>query len=703
MEALRKKLTPENSLPQVRLGVASSLFAALRLKHHDTASHSLRVTLGCASMACALDLSDAERDVIEVASLLHDVGKIGIPDRILLKPGSLTPDDLAVMDQHREMGVEILRSSCADPEVLEIVATSGAWYDGSRANCPLAGSEIPLGARILAIVDAFDAMTSDQVYRAALPQERAFNELFGHAGTQFDPELVQLFAHLHGGNQRKLHEHVARRWLEVLSPERVNAGWNLFAPTNTENSQHVNPESLFEQKLLDNMRDGVVFVDASLRIIRWNAGAERMTGISGASLYQRQFVPSLLDLRDEDGVIILDEECPVAAAVESGEQRIPRLTIRGRSNEDLSVEAHVMPVVDNEGITQGATLLLHDVSPELSLEARCHSLHEMATKDPLTQVANRAEFNRVHEMFVVAHLERRLPCSLIICDIDHFKSVNDTYGHPAGDDVLKVFAKLLKTSCRAGDLVARYGGEEFVMLCADCNNATAARRADNLRKTISQVPQAALGQKNITASFGVTEIQAGDTPETMLARADRALYEAKESGRNMVVQLGTGIRGDDATNVDNKRGNQQLLAEQHLVTTVPLSVAIEKLRGFVADQQAQIKSIERNKISFQLGSSGGFLFRRSSDRNVPFLVDLEFNEIPKTEAQGFAGTRIHVAIRPRRNRDRRRPDVIDRARQLLASLRAYLMASEDPRAEIEQPPAPEESKRGLLPWLRRRS
>lgn len=653
-------------------------------------------------MACAMDLPTSQRDAIEVAALLHDIGKIGIPDRVLLKPGSLTTEELAVMDRHREMGVEILRSSCADPDILEIVATAGAWYDGSRNNCPVAGDAIPLGARILAIVDAFDAMTSDQVYRRALSRERAFNELFSNAGSQFDPELVEVFAKLHSGEQRKLHEVVARRWLEALSPELVNSGWNLYLPIEDQSATRLVNENVFEQKLLDNMRDGVIFVDASLRILRWNAGAERMTGISGASLYQRQFVPSLLDLRDNDGMIVLDEECPVAAAIESGEQRMARLIIRGRADEDLSVEAHVMPVLDAEGLTCGATLLLHDVSPELSLEARCHSLHEMATKDPLTQVANRAEFNRVHEMFVVAHLERRLPCSLIICDIDHFKSVNDTYGHPAGDDVLKNFAKLLKSSCRAGDLVARYGGEEFVMLCADCNNATAARRAENLRRTLSQMPQPALGQKNVTASYGVTEIQAGDTPETMLSRADRALYEAKERGRNMVVQLGTGISGNDSPNLEKKQDTQELLAEQYLVTTVPLSVAIEKLRGFVADHQAEILEIERNKISFQLGSTRGFLFRRSSDRNVPFLVDLEFSEITKTQKEGH-GTRIHVAIRPRRNRDRRREDVIDRARQLLSSLRAYLMASEDMEENLESQPPQQSSKKRLLPWLRRRS
>ena len=106
-----------------------------------------------------------------------------------------------------------------------------------------------------------------------------------------------------------------------------------------------------------------------------------------------------------------------------------------------------------------------------------------------------------------------------MCDIDHFKSVNDTYGHQAGDEVLKFFGSVLASECRSGDLVARYGGEEFIVLCADCNNAAAARRAEQLRKTIGALPQPALNQNVVTASFGVTEVQLGDTPASMLRRA----------------------------------------------------------------------------------------------------------------------------------------------------------------------------------------
>jgi len=114
-----------------------------------------------------------------------------------------------------------------------------------------------------------------------------------------------------------------------------------------------------------------------------------------------------------------------------------------------------------------------------------------------------------------------------MCDLDRFKLVNDTYGHQAGDEAIKCLASLLKSCCRPGDLVARYGGEEFVLLSADCDNAAAARRAEQIRKALSQIPQPKMDGRSVTVSFGVTEIQPGDTPETMLRRADRALLMAK--------------------------------------------------------------------------------------------------------------------------------------------------------------------------------
>ena len=373
---------------------------------------------------------------------------------------------------------------------------------------------------MIAIVEAFDAMTTDHVYRPARSQERAMAELFECSGTQFDPDLVERFAEFRQGDQAAVHWEVAHRWLRSLEPDLVNSYWELNTVPTPKTERAV--DALFQDRLLENMYDAVVFIDAAGRIGLWNRGMERLTGVTGASVCGETWHPEVLGLSDEKGRAIGESDCPVHTAIRCGVQSLRRLTILGRGRRSVAVDAHVIPVIDQQGISQGTVLLLHDASSETSLEQRCQSLYEKATKDPLTQVANRAEFDRVHAMFVAAHQQQQVPCSLLMCDLDRFKLVNDTYGHQAGDEAIKCLASLLKSCCRPGDLVARYGGEEFVLLCADCDNAAAARRAEQIRKALSQIPQPKMDGRSVTVSFGVTEIQPGDTPETMLRRADRA-------------------------------------------------------------------------------------------------------------------------------------------------------------------------------------
>jgi diguanylate cyclase (GGDEF)-like protein len=309
---------------------------------------------------------------------------------------------------------------------------------------------------------------------------------------------------------------------------------------------------------------------------------------------------------------------------------------------------------------------------------------------------------------VKVHLERNAPCSTIICDIDHFKSINDTHGHLAGDEVLKSFAHLLKSECRPGDLVARYGGEEFVVLCADCTNAAAARRADELRKTISELPHSAIGGKKITVSFGVTEIQPGDTPDSMLRRADRALLEAKRLGRNMVMQLGNGMADEAGSHsrpaVVRPWPGNELFIERLLVSAVPLNMAIEKLRGFVLDHHAELLAINQDRIQLQIEAVSENPKRRRSDRPVSFLVELTLSEkyVPSTSVDGrvtgqVARTYANVSVRLKRARDRRNPNVSGQASAILAGIRSYLMATDETPEAV-----PLKSRRTmnlLGPWL----
>ena len=701
----------DDQLSQRRLGIAASLFAALQCKHAATAGHSMRVALTCSAWAARMEVGERERGHLEIAALLHDIGVIGAPDHVLLKPGRLDSDEAAIMVRSRAMCLDILRRSCTSPEILQIAEYVTAWFDGSRHALPMCGEEIPRAARMIAIAEAYDAMTTDHVYRPAMSQERAVAELFQCAGRQFDPQLVRQFVEFRESNHAESHRELATRWLRDLDPEAANSYWGLngAAPASAVPGA---AGAVFQAKLLDNMYDAVVFVDVQGLVGLWNHGAERLTGIPGTTVRRRSWNPEILHLADEKGRPIAEADCPVLIAIQSGVQSLRRLTISGRNSRAISVDSHAIPVIAENGSVQGAILMLHDASSEISLEQRCQSLAEKATRDPLTQVANRAEFDRVHTMFAAAHQQQHVPCSMLMCDLDHFKNVNDTYGHQAGDEAIRSLAALLKGACRPGDLVARYGGEEFVMLFADCDNAAATRRTEQIRKSLAQMSQPKLGGCAVTASFGVTEIQPGDTPETMLRRADRALLMAKSNGRNQVVQLGSGSGAEGEETGSNlfrafRPVEPALLIEQTLVTPVPLKMAIEKLRGFVADHQANVIKIEGDQVQLEISEKSVNCLRRLTDRAVVFHFDLRFEEQrmrkngsdAESSTAGTLQTKILVRVGLRKERDRRRKDVTERAQQALVSLRSYLMAVPEDQDGAPRQNTLGKAKKVLMPWL----
>jgi diguanylate cyclase (GGDEF)-like protein/PAS domain S-box-containing protein len=674
----------ENRLAQVRLGIATSLFLALKAKHAPSAAHSLRVAISCSSWSMLLGLDDGTRDEVEVAALLHDVGKIGVPDYVLMKPGKLTAEEGQAMERHRRLSVEILSACSASQHVIDIVGHTGAWFNGCRDGSSLKGDQIPIGARMVTIIDAFDAMTTDHVYRRALSRERAIAELFEYAGTQFDPHLVRKFCTFIGTDQSRLQEIAVRRWLAELRPESGRTFWKLGE---AEARRETTAENLFQQRLLESMSDAVVFVDPAMQILFWNRAAQRLTGIAAEAVLNKLWSPALVQLRNQQSELISAEDCPVLKTIRHCEPAAQRCELRDRNGESIQVDVIISPVSGKSGAAIGATVLLHDASSQVNLEQRVQSLHERATRDALTGVANRAEFDRMHRQFVSDHLASGVPCSLIICDLDFFKKVNDSYGHQAGDEALTSFAALLRRHCRTGDLVARYGGEEFVLLCADCDNATATKRAQQIRLELSEAPQHMLGGRSLTASFGVTELQNGDTPEAMLRRADRALLQAKDSGRNRVVQLGVGLasKEEESTLLSAwlswfRNSSPGVLIEKQLVTAVPLNVAVEKLRGFVADHHAEIVSIDSRRVVMKLDSDQIPLTRRTNDRPAPFLIEVEFTETSERDearpGRSLERTVIKTVIRPKRDRDRRKRDSAERAKQLFASLKSYLIAQE---------------------------
>lgn len=674
----------ENQLLAVRLGVASGLFTALRVKHGPTADHALRVALACSSWSQALDLPRSVRDEIEVTALLHDLGKMGVPDSILRKPSALTPEQAASVSRARALGLKILVHCVPDP-LLCAISHVRAWYDGSRPEYLLSGGEIPLPARIVHIVDVFDTMTTGTIYRQAVSKELAIAELFRAAGSQFDPELVQGFADAEALGHLNVPLDAHRVWLVSLTTERADDLWRLRIPDETT-QRSLDETGWFLEELFDGLPDAIMFLDSTATILHWSRGAEQLTGLPASATEQRQWLPSLLALRDASGVTIRDDQCPITEATRQGNRMVLRMTVGHRNGESFPVDVHVLPVMRPKGMICGCVVVFRDASSQSDLEARVRSLHERATTDPLTGLSNRAEFDRSHAEAVRHHLFHKTPCSLIICDIDHFKSINDKFGHQAGDQAIITFAKILRRSCRSGDLVARYGGEEFVVIGPQCDITEATQLAEKIRFELTQTPLEVLAEQNITASFGVTELQPGDSPATMLRRADRGLLRAKDTGRNRVVQLGNGMQGGGDAGSGSPwwswmrpRASKQL-SERHLYTIVPLQVAIEKLRGFIADHEAEVLTIDGYSVSMRISCVRFLQQRRDSDRAIPLVLDLEFSEEPwamprPEEVPAGMGTFIRIRVQATRDRDRR-GNPADAARQLVNSLKAYLMALE---------------------------
>lgn len=472
-----------------------------------------------------------------------------------------------------------------------------------------------------------------------------------------------------------------------------------FLPTH-QMAPTANSASFF-QTLLDNLSEGVVFLDPSCHITAWNLGMEQLTGL-GSSVLGRRFTPSLLQLRDLKGEALQESPCPFQSWMQGRASVTESFILTGKSGRELQVQLNFHPVVDREGRLVGSTVIVVDTSTQLELQKQLNELYALTVLDPLTQVANRAEFERLLDEYVRTHLAIGLKCSIIIADIDFFKQINDTFGHHVGDQALIAFAQHVKKFVRTHDFVARYGGEEFVILCANCDEPAALERAEEIRAALASTRQSTLGGKCITASFGVSELVPDDSATGLFVRADQALLKAKDLGRNRVIassmMTSPAVPQDtDETTKSMASGiewrclpHEPLVIEEYAVA-LPLVMILEKVQGFIEELNGEIIRVEDGFVSLRIMYPDPM----RPNRKVNLICELELKSlesVPDILKQEYPKAQIFFRINIRQETSRwSSPPNPSAAEQLLKTFLSLTMLH-SPDHHIKRPEMATERK-----------
>ncbi|RJP28390.1 MAG: diguanylate cyclase [Actinobacteria bacterium] len=293
-------------------------------------------------------------------------------------------------------------------------------------------------------------------------------------------------------------------------------------------------EQDFYKSLLDNLYDGVYFVDTDRRITYWNRGAERLTGYDSEEVLGCYCRENILEHVDDKGVKLCETSlCPAVKTLRDGRAREEEVYLHHKKGHRLPVAIRVAPILSPDGKVVGTVEVFSDNTPRVISKQTIEELQRIALLDPLTEVGNR-RYAEMNLKFRLAEQDRYgWPFGILFIDIDNFKAVNDRFGHEVGDDVLRMTARTLVGSLRSFDLVSRWGGEEFLALVINVDTGSLLGVADKLRKMMEQSSITYGSQTlSITISIGGTLALNSDSVESIVRRADDLMYRSKAEGRN---------------------------------------------------------------------------------------------------------------------------------------------------------------------------
>ncbi len=277
------------------------------------------------------------------------------------------------------------------------------------------------------------------------------------------------------------------------------------------------------EQTVDTVPESIALVNSDYRIIRMNRAMADQAGCTVQSAIKEPCY-KVVHGREKPPYF-----CPFSRVVNDREARNVDYF---DDNLGAFLKESISPIKGNHGILRGCVIVIQDVTQQKKLEGE---LHRYATRDELTNLFNRRQTLTLLEAACQTASRYNRPLSLAICDVDHFKQVNDENGHNAGDEMLRFFGATIHKELRGADIAGRYGGDEFLMIFPNTPLEGAALGLDRIRVRLDETVLQINGRNKITFSAGVAQFVPGMTPEAFIHHADEALYEAKRSGRNRVV------------------------------------------------------------------------------------------------------------------------------------------------------------------------
>ncbi len=288
------------------------------------------------------------------------------------------------------------------------------------------------------------------------------------------------------------------------------------------------------REALDAIDDGVYVVSPDRRIVFWNRGAERITGFAAHEVLERPCGDALLKHVDNAGKTMCGARCPLADVKDGGATESERVFCLHKAGHRVPVRVRATPVFSSSGTYVGAIEVFQEECAEVRLREQIEDLKRVATTDALTAMPNRRRFEEALDVAIYSLDRYEHPFALALFDIDHFKEINDTWGHDVGDEVLRAVGLTLGGALRKADIAARWGGEEFAALLAGVPDMETLEHAVDRLRAIASGIRIPHGDETIapTVSVGATLARTCETATQLFRRADEALYASKRGGRN---------------------------------------------------------------------------------------------------------------------------------------------------------------------------